>query len=353
MSEPQSAGAGVPRAVDDEERIAAVQRSGLLDTPAEEAFDFLVEIAARVCGTAQARLALVDRDRVWIKAAFGMETGSSPRDACPEVLAVVSEGSLSIPDLAADPRTADWSGIQQTSPQRMYAGVCLTTDDGLRVGALSVFDVHSGTLDADRLRLLSGLARQAMILIESHTQRLAIEQARADGERLATVDEATGLLNRQALLERLDIEVERARRFGAPLSLAVLDIDRFETIDDPAGHDMRDTVLHNVGAAVRDELRQVDIAGRVGAGAFCIVLPGTPLPGGLTLADALRQEIESIAHVRGERSTTTTASLGVVALDEAHGEDAIALLQAADDALARARRAGGNRVEHAAGSSVD
>lgn len=353
MSEPQSTSDGTPGPADDEARIAAVHRCGLLDTPPEEAFDFLVEIAARVCAMPQARLALIDRDRVWIKAAFGMQAGSLPRAACPEAWAILDEDPSSIPDLAADPRTADRFGTSQASPQRGYAGACLRTGDGQRIGVLSVFDTRTGTLDADRLRLLSGLARQAMALMQARADRRALEQGRAGGERLASVDEATGLLHRQALLERLDIEVERARRFGTPLSLAVLDIDRFEAIDGPSAPAMSDTVLLNVGAAVRDELRQVDIAGRVGAGAFCIVLPGTPLPGSLTLAEALRQEIESIAHVRGACTATTTVSLGVAVLDEGHGEDAIALFKAADDALARARRAGGNRVEHAAVSGVD
>ena len=163
----------------------------------------------------------------------------------------------------------------------------------------------------------------------------------------------TGLWNRRVLLERLDIEVERARRFGTPLSVIMMDIDHFRQINDSHGHATGDAVLRNIGGIVRDELRQVDVAGRYGGEEFCIVLPGTPHAGGVTLADALRQEIEHFVHVHEAQSLSATASFGLASLRIGAEDDATALLKAADDALHRAKRNGCNRVEYAANALDD
>ena len=201
------------------------------------------------------------------------------------------------------------------------------------------------------MRQLLGLSRQAMALIELRSHQRALASALATSERLATLDELTGLWNRRVLLEKFDIEVERARRFRSPLSVLMMDIDYFKRINDGHGHAMGDAVLRNIGRIVRDELRQVDIAGRYGGEEFCIVLPGTPREGGITLAEALRQEIEHFVHVLGKRSLSATASFGLASLEIGANEDATSLLKAADDALSRAKRSGRNRVENAASTN--
>src|SRR5205085_9896001 len=79
MTSPETKPA-IPRPPDEEQRLSALHRYQLLDTPAEDDFDFLTELAAHVCGTPYAFVSLVDRDRVWIKSYFGMKAQSRPRD---------------------------------------------------------------------------------------------------------------------------------------------------------------------------------------------------------------------------------------------------------------------------------
>jgi len=344
MTSSQSKPNPVPRPPDEELRLSSLHRYQLLDTPAEDDFDFLTELAAHVCDVPFAFVSLVDKDRVWFKSYFGTSTQSAPRDDDYCSWAILENVSLSIPDLTEDSRTAGMSKTIGPPGYRMYTGANLLTPDGYRIGSLCVLDSQPRTLSEQQMRMLHRLSRQVMALIELRSHQRALAGALTTMERFATVDELTGLSNRRILLERLDDEVERARRFGSPLSVIMMDLDHFKSVNDSHGHAMGDTVLHNVGSLVRDGLRQVDIAGRYGGEEFCLVLTGTTKEGAATLAESLRRKIENFVHVHGDHSLSATASFGVASFDTGTQEDAKTFLKAADDALYRAKHSGRNRV---------
>lgn len=106
-------------------------------------------------------------------------------------------------------------------------------------------------------------------------RRLIEENARlfAEVQRLAVTDPVTGLYNRHKLNEFLDLEVERARRYGRPLSLIMLDLDGMKQINDTFGHPVGDEALRRVAQAVRSQVRRVDLPTRYGGDEFMIVLP--------------------------------------------------------------------------------
>lgn len=347
MTSAQAIPRAVPRPADDEQRLSALHRYQLLDTPAEDDFDFLTELAAHVCGVPFAFVSLVDEDRVWVKSYFGMSAQSVPRDDDYCSWAILENVALSIPDLREDPRTAAMPMTIGPPGFRMYMGANLLTSDGFRIGSLCVLDDQPRALGEQQLRLLLRLSRQVMALIELRSHQRALAEALVTMERFATVDELTGLCNRRVLLERLDVEAERARRFNLPLSLIMMDLDHFKSINDDHGHAIGDLVLRSVGNIVRDRVRQVDIAGRYGGEEFCIVLPGTPLDGALALAELLRTGIEDLGDSDINRKFAATASFGVATLGTGVKADLTTLLKAADEALYRAKRKGRNRVESA------
>ncbi len=343
MTAPTTHAAAIPRPADEELRLAALHRCQVLDTPAEEAFDTLVEWAARVCDAPCAQLALVDADRVWTLAAYGMPADARARDEDCSAWTILQQEPLLIADLLADPRTAKLPSVVGPRGLRMYAGASLEAADGQRIGALCVLDTQARMPDPAQVDWLLRLSRLAMALIDRNACRQGLDAALAENARLASIDALTGLLNRRALLERLDVEVERAHRFGTPLSMVMLAVDHFKAINAVGGLAGGDALLRELGGLVRDELRQVDIAGRYGDGELCIVLPGTPLAGGMTLAEALRSEIEQHARAQSDTRLAATASFGLATLDVDAGEDATTLLKTTDDALARAKQEG-NRV---------
>jgi len=157
---------------------------------------------------------------------------------------------------------------------------------------------------------------------------------------LATRDELTGLLNRRAGTERLDHELERARRSGKSFALILLDIDHFKSINDHFGHDEGDQVLIRVAEMVRERKRKVDAAARWGGEEFAIILPGSDREGGRKFAQDL---MENMALIQTPDGKGLTASFGVV--DWRREDTASELVKRADRLMYKAKNAGRARVE--------
>ncbi|NVM75064.1 diguanylate cyclase (GGDEF)-like protein [Duganella sp. SG902] len=330
----------------DQFRLAALHRYHILDTPACADFSFLTELAAKVCEVPYAFISLVDADRVWIKSCAGMQIGELPRGESYCSLAVLGEAATEIPDLSADPRTAHMTLTVGEPHMRMYSSVALTSSDGHAIGTLCVMDTRPGRLSDDQRAMLVKLARQVMALIELRANERNLEAAVRELELLATTDDLTGLHNRRSLLHRLKFEVARARRFRAPLSALMIDLDHFKKINDEYGHVVGDQVLADVGRLLRENVRVIDMPSRYGGEELCVILPNTPAEGARKLAETLRARIEAQPHAAGARQFRVTASIGVGSFNHMEIDDAESLLKQADDALYRAKRAGRNRVEH-------
>ncbi|GGM98546.1 GGDEF domain-containing protein [Thermus composti] len=158
----------------------------------------------------------------------------------------------------------------------------------------------------------------------------------------AHTDFLTGLPNRRYLDLLLPQELTRAKRYGRPLSLVLLDLDGFKAVNDLHGHEVGDRVLQALAQCLKAHLRRSDRAVRLGGEEFTLLLPETPLPQALRLAERLRQAVEVIAVPPVAR---ITASFGVA---EAGPTDTpLTLLRRADEAMYRAKRKGKNRVEAA------
>ncbi len=165
-------------------------------------------------------------------------------------------------------------------------------------------------------------------------------------EELATLDCLTGLLNRRAILSRLDAEWSRCRRSGRAMALVSLDIDRFKSINDNYGHAIGDDAIAAVAGVIRRAIRRDDFAGRLGGDEFLIVMPETDRQGSLEAADRLRLAAEGLEITSPSLGSpfSLTLSLGVASIPETPADDPARLLQASDQALYRAKAAGRNRA---------
>ncbi len=155
-------------------------------------------------------------------------------------------------------------------------------------------------------------------------------------------DGLTGLLNHSAVKEHLVREVARARRNGAPLALAMLDLDHFKRVNDLYGHPVGDQVIRAVARLLQQRLRRGDILGRYGGEEFVAIMPATLAATAAAVLDQVRESFSHIRHHSELEDFTATFSVGVAELG-ADG-DADTLLEAADDALYRAKGGGRNRV---------
>ncbi len=167
----------------------------------------------------------------------------------------------------------------------------------------------------------------------------------------ALTDSLTQCFNRGHIMQVIEAELRRARRTRSPLSVVMLDIDQFKTMNDRAGHLGGDAILAEIGNRLRAVLRHSDVRGRFGGDEFLIVLPDTPAAGAAYVAESLRREIEDLVVPVEGFTANITASVGVATArpDELEAE---ALVARVDRALYDAKEAGRNRVVSADGAEI-
>lgn len=187
--------------------------------------------------------------------------------------------------------------------------------------------------------------RSAMTALHrAHTMELT----KADNERLealAHIDPLTQLLNRRALTVNLVAELERVRRYNAPLTLLMIDVDHFKLVNDTHGHIAGDLVLEELGLVLQRAVRSVDTVARYGGEEFVVVLPETGEQGAMAFAERLRAKVEWNSFSIGKgQSLKLTISIGLTTFEGARAESAEELLDAADKALYRAKQGGRNKV---------
>ena len=159
-------------------------------------------------------------------------------------------------------------------------------------------------------------------------------------EQLATIDKLTNLYNRFKIEEFVEIEIHRAQRYSSELSVVLLDIDDFKSVNDTYGHHVGDIVLKEFSRILENEVRKVDMVGRWGGEEFLILLPETNIKEAKKVAEHLREKIESFKFTMIDKKTS---SFGVSQYQE---DDTVErIINRADRALYKAKNSGKNRVE--------
>ena len=161
----------------------------------------------------------------------------------------------------------------------------------------------------------------------------------------AGTDDLTSLPNRRVFKEALMHEIQRAKRYGTPLSLTLFDLDHFKQVNDTHGHPAGDRVLVAATHAVERNLRESDVFARVGGEEFAVLLPNTSEEGALDFAERLRAALQAISPLALQVDAQITASFGVVEFDrDSDDSTGERLIAAADAALYNAKWLGRNRV---------
>ena len=312
------------------ERLAAVietQREiAAADLEIDALMDLVVRRAQGISGAAGGVIELVDGDELVYSAVSGTATPCLghrlPLDTTLAGLAISIDQVLRCDDSERDDRV-DQEACLNVGAKSMVC-VPLRHGDGA-VGVLQVFSPDAGVFDEDDVQALELLAGMVAV----HMARASELVAAAPVGRH---DALTGLGNRRAYDERIVREVERARRYGHPLSLVLVDLEGLAKVNEEHGQAVGDEALRGAGAILREDIRLADESFRIGGDAFAILLPETTLENAWIVAERLRARIAEAKLSDGQVSS----SFGVA---ESVG-DTLGLHAAASEALAAAKSSG-------------
>lgn len=317
---------------DEEDRLALLYRTGLLDTAPEPEYDRITRLVANILEVPMAAITLVDRDRQWFKSAIGLKSRQTARSASFCSHAVALGEVLSIADATADARFNDNPYVIGDPNIRFYLGVPLRTSSGASLGALCAIDSVTRQSSEREIAILTDLAD---LVVEQIELRLAV-----------TTDGLTGAMQRMAFLGEAGRDIARSRRSGRALSCLMIDADRFKAINDTFGHAAGDAVLRHIVDECRGILREGDYVGRIGGEEFGIMLPDVELDHAFAIAERVRERIAGRPVLVDRDMIGATVSVGVSALSP-EDDHVSALLLRADRALYEAKLAGRNQSRRA------
>lgn len=310
-------------------RLTTLKSFDVLDTPCEDVFDRIARTAQRAIGTPMAAISLVDADREWYKSRIGVADAEMSRGISFGTHTIKRETVMVIEDAERDPTFARSPLVTGPPFIRFYAGAPLIANNGQRIGALCTMD--------SRPRILSELERNVLVDLAAMVVR------ELELRRIVTYDVLTGACSRGQFFNLADREQARAQRYRTPLSLFVMDLDRFTKINDTFGRGVGDRVLKEAVDACQNALRAHDLVGRLGGEEFAALLPQTDGEGAVVAAERVRRKLESLRLAIDGKTVAFTASFGVAALKGA--DDTVkAMIGRAGDALGAAKRDGRNRV---------
>jgi len=177
---------------------------------------------------------------------------------------------------------------------------------------------------------------------EAENRIKELEQELMQVSELVREDQLTGALNRRGLDEAIGVELKRAERTRAPLSLSLIDIDDFKKLNDTLGHQVGDRALTHLTQVIKETVRPTDAVGRYGGEEFVVILPDTDLNAAVEIIQRLQRDLTKKFFLHNNEKVLVTFSAGVALRGEA--EDQEDWLGRADKAMYQAKQTGKNRV---------
>lgn len=311
------------------QRLRELERYGVIDSPSDEHFERIVELASLIFAVPITAISLVEQHRQWFLCNLGLEASETPRDQAFCAHAIATDGVMVVPDATADPRFRSNPLVTAAPHIRFYAGAPLHSPEGHNLGTLCVIDRKPRQITAQQERQLALLAQMVMHEIELRRQA-----------RLCPV---TGLPTRRTFLTIGDHEISRARRQHQPLSLLCVDIDHLRLVNNRWGHSAGDQLLQAVVGLLRGVMREQDYAARLGDGEFALLLVGLEGHEALELAETLRRAVTTLPGAHSHSDFLLHISGGLTCLASAD-RDIEDVLRRADQALALAKGNGRNQI---------
>lgn len=200
---------------------------------------------------------------------------------------------------------------------------------------------------AAKIKAMQRLHDMRRTLVET-TQKL--DSANQELQRLSGLDGLTGIPNRRRFDEAVQVELRRNARAASAMSVAMIDVDCFKQYNDQYGHLAGDDCLRRIADALQSTLKRPgDMVARYGGEEFVVILPATPLPGGLVIGHQLRDAVQNLGmpHALSPNHKVVTISVGVATVVPDYAATPAMLIEVADEMLYKAKRNGRNQVQGA------
>lgn len=313
------------------EHVFTVSLSGSLTMPAEKKLDQLITTSSRLLPFIDAlpdAVVIVDSNhKIALVNSPAGEMFGHPVD-----ILKGSDLSIIIPKLHLDAHRQRVSGyFQNPTPRPMGANkkFCGVHADGTEIPV----DIMINTIVLDGVQV-------AMALVRDVSYQRELEERLI---RESVTDEMTGFFNRKHFNNQLKAQHSGFIRSGLHSSVILFDFDHFKSINDQYGHAAGDIVLIDTAKMIKEELRPLDVACRIGGEEFAVILPGTPILNATRLAERIRQKIEAMEFQLEDTAFHTTVTMSVASfLSSDQSYDS--LVRRADKALYSGKAAGRNRV---------
>ena len=177
-----------------------------------------------------------------------------------------------------------------------------------------------------------------------YSQKEALAKSNIILEHQSMTDDITGLYNHRHILEEVDKELERAKRYSRNLSGIMLDIDRFKEVNDLYGHLTGDAVISEMAEIIRQSIRKIDVAGRFGGDEFLLILPEADPGAALSVAKRLQLQVRQHRFKTIRDYLLLTVSIGIFSLQDAKDYERQVFVEKVDMALSKAKNLGKDRI---------
>lgn len=332
----------------EKERLNAVNSLNLLDQPEEERFQRITRLARQHFRAGICAITLIDEARAFYLAQEGLNTrngGDRKQTPCNKV--VLDKAPFVVVDLSSEAQSSLYKDLVKKLRLYFYAGVPLLNPDGHAVGALCIMDHKPRTFSRRDLESLADFAALVEDQLSLSRKTMAERELISQVERLrvrAFIDPLTNVWNRGAIFDILAREIGRAERTDHPLSICLLDLDHFKSVNDDYGHQAGDEVLREFCRRLRKNVRSYDSVGRYGGEEFLVIFPESNVKQAFTQAERMRKSASDRNYVLAEGvEKCITSSVGVATFTGK--EDIKELIARADEALYKAKHSGRNRTE--------
>lgn len=330
----------------EEQRLNALHRYAILDTPPDGAFDRITSLAARFFNTPIAIVSIVDHDRIWFKSHHGLDVNQIDRDPGLCASAILQDTPYIVTHAKVDPRTLTNPLVAGTFGLQFYAGVQLKTSDGYNLGTLCVIDQEPREVSDNQVEALKELA--AIVMSEFEVRLAAREHAaqeekarqeilreKAYFERLAYLDTMTDVRNQFAFeQDRKKLREQYQEGQYRDVEIVIVDLDGLKQINNQEGRKQGDKVLSTFAKAMKEAFRGVGTVYRLGGDVFSVMIPLTGrMPGNTKLMRVTK--VVKMLQDKGHIGLNTNLGTALFSETGVHGE---AVLLAEERMLAEKRK---------------